>query len=240
MTWNEPTYMFLKHKLIRVLSLSLCSTLSLSVSLFLSLSLSACLFSSFVPCCVLSQDVFPSFIFSFPPRHCLYITTAGFYTVRYDIMSCHVISCHIISISISISISHDPIHFSYTDRRLLLVLWYVDSNIHFHLPPTANGTDLIIYIHTSSIIYVSHRQPGRPTSFPHQPTDSNINKMAITLTYFGIPGRAEATRVALAYAGKEFVDSRLAFPEYAACKWFGKGLPVLEVSDRAATHRVLL
>lgn len=55
--------------------------------------------------------------------------------------------------------------------------------------------------------------------------------MAITLNYFGIPGRAEATRVALAYAGKEFVDNKLGIPEYGASKWAGKGLPVLEVSE---------
>ncbi|CAB1102531.1 unnamed protein product [Ectocarpus sp. CCAP 1310/34] len=50
-----------------------------------------------------------------------------------------------------------------------------------------------------------------------------------TLNYFGIPGRGEATRVALAYAGRDFEDNRMEFPEYGASKWAGKGLPVLEV-----------
>lgn len=49
------------------------------------------------------------------------------------------------------------------------------------------------------------------------------------LNYFGLPGRAEATRVALAYAGKEFEDKALGNEDYVACKWFGQGLPVLEV-----------
>lgn len=56
--------------------------------------------------------------------------------------------------------------------------------------------------------------------------------MSITLNYFGIPARGEATRVALAYAGKKFVDNRLGFPEYGASKWAGQGLPVLEMNGR--------
>ncbi|CAN0423434.1 unnamed protein product [Hapterophycus canaliculatus] len=50
-----------------------------------------------------------------------------------------------------------------------------------------------------------------------------------TLNYFGMPGRAESTRLAFAYAGKDFTDNRMTFPEYGASKWAGKGLPVLEV-----------
>ena len=53
---------------------------------------------------------------------------------------------------------------------------------------------------------------------------------SMTLNYFPLPGRAEATRVALAYAGKDFEDSTMDFAGYGACKWAGKGLPVLEVS----------
>ena len=49
------------------------------------------------------------------------------------------------------------------------------------------------------------------------------------LNYFGLPGRAEATRVALAYAGKDFEDHQMDFAEYGASKWAGKGVPVLEV-----------
>lgn len=52
-----------------------------------------------------------------------------------------------------------------------------------------------------------------------------------TLNYFGIPGRGEATRLALACAEKEFDDNLLGFPEYGASRWAGKGLPVLEVSE---------
>eukprot|EP00903_Cladosiphon_okamuranus_P012827 g11987.t1 len=52
---------------------------------------------------------------------------------------------------------------------------------------------------------------------------------SMTLNYFGLPGRAEATRVALAYAGENFEDHKMDFAEYGACKWAGKGLPVLEV-----------
>lgn len=52
---------------------------------------------------------------------------------------------------------------------------------------------------------------------------------SMTLHYFDFAGRAEATRVALAYAGKKFEDHRIDFAEYGASKWAGKGLPVLEV-----------
>lgn len=52
---------------------------------------------------------------------------------------------------------------------------------------------------------------------------------SMTLNYFGLPGRAEATRVALAYAGEDFKDHKMDFAEYGASKWAGKGLPVLEV-----------
>ena len=55
---------------------------------------------------------------------------------------------------------------------------------------------------------------------------------SMTLNYFGLPGRAEATRVALAYAGKDFEDNKMDFAGYGACKWAGKGLPVLEVGQR--------
>ncbi|CAN0568677.1 unnamed protein product, partial [Ectocarpus sp. 12 AP-2014] len=57
-----------------------------------------------------------------------------------------------------------------------------------------------------------------------------------TLNYFGLPGRGEATRVALAYAGKDFEDNIMGFPEYGACKWAGKGLPVLEMDDAEYTQ----
>ncbi|CAM9230551.1 unnamed protein product, partial [Ectocarpus sp. 8 AP-2014] len=61
-----------------------------------------------------------------------------------------------------------------------------------------------------------------------------------TLDYFGLPGRGEATRVALAYAGKDFEDNRMGFPEYSACKWAGKGLPVLEMNGAEYTQSTAL
>ncbi|CAM9537640.1 unnamed protein product [Ectocarpus sp. 13 AM-2016] len=61
-----------------------------------------------------------------------------------------------------------------------------------------------------------------------------------TLNYFGLPGRGEAIRVALAYAGKDFEDNRMGFPEYGACKWAGKGLPVLEMDDAEYTQSTAL
>eukprot|EP00903_Cladosiphon_okamuranus_P012821 g11981.t1 len=60
------------------------------------------------------------------------------------------------------------------------------------------------------------------------------------LNYFEFPGRAEATRVALAYAGKEFEDRRMNFAEYRACKWAGKGLPVLEMENAEYTQSTAL
>ncbi|CAN0262349.1 unnamed protein product, partial [Pylaiella littoralis] len=64
--------------------------------------------------------------------------------------------------------------------------------------------------------------------------------MTITLNYFGIPGRAEATRIALAYAGKEFDDNIMGFPEYGKSKWAGKGLPVLEMDGKEYTQSMAL
>ncbi|CAM9638873.1 unnamed protein product [Ectocarpus fasciculatus] len=60
------------------------------------------------------------------------------------------------------------------------------------------------------------------------------------LHYFDDPGRAEATRVALAYAGKDFQDNIMGFPEYDACKWAGKGLPVLEMDGAEYTQSTAL
>ncbi|CAN0458970.1 unnamed protein product, partial [Ascophyllum nodosum] len=40
--------------------------------------------------------------------------------------------------------------------------------------------------------------------------------MPTTLIYFDLPGRAEATRVALGIAGVDFEDKRISFPEFAA------------------------
>eukprot|EP00178_Gracilaria_changii_P004009 TRINITY_DN1610_c0_g1_i1.p1 TRINITY_DN1610_c0_g1~~TRINITY_DN1610_c0_g1_i1.p1 ORF type:complete len:201 (+),score=22.32 TRINITY_DN1610_c0_g1_i1:108-710(+) len=63
---------------------------------------------------------------------------------------------------------------------------------------------------------------------------------SMTLNYFGLPGRAEATRVALAYAGKDFEDKRLSGPEYGASKWAGKGVPVLEMDGADYTQSTAL
>ena len=53
--------------------------------------------------------------------------------------------------------------------------------------------------------------------------------MSPVLHYFGIPARGEATRVALAVAGVDFVDKRMAFEDLPACRF--KTVPVYEVRD---------
>eukprot|EP00752_Nemacystus_decipiens_P018567 g16646.t1 len=63
---------------------------------------------------------------------------------------------------------------------------------------------------------------------------------SMTLNYFGLPGRAEATRLALAYAGKDFEDHRMDFAEYGASKWAGKGVPVLEMGGAEYTQSTAL
>eukprot|EP00752_Nemacystus_decipiens_P018565 g16644.t1 len=63
---------------------------------------------------------------------------------------------------------------------------------------------------------------------------------SMTLNYFGLPGRAEATRVALAYAGKDFEDHQMDFAEYGASKWAGKGVPVLEMDGAEYTQSTAL
>ena len=54
--------------------------------------------------------------------------------------------------------------------------------------------------------------------------------MSPVLHYFGIPARGEATRVALAMAGVDFVDKRMAFEDLPACRF--KTVPVYEVSKK--------
>ena len=53
------------------------------------------------------------------------------------------------------------------------------------------------------------------------------------LTYFGIPGRAEAIRLALAVGGVDFEDERIPFPAWPEVKpatpWVA--VPVLELAD---------
>eukprot|EP00903_Cladosiphon_okamuranus_P012828 g11988.t1 len=58
----------------------------------------------------------------------------------------------------------------------------------------------------------------------------------MTLNYFGLPGRGEATRVVLAYAGKDSEDHKMDFAEYGVSKWAGKGLPVLEMNGAEYTQ----
>lgn len=58
----------------------------------------------------------------------------------------------------------------------------------------------------------------------------------LQLTYFAIPGRAELTRLILAYGDVPFEDTRLSFPEYFETKAsldlpFGQ-LPTLRVNDK--------
>lgn len=51
--------------------------------------------------------------------------------------------------------------------------------------------------------------------------------MPFTFNYFNIPGRGEATRIALALAGVEFYDKRISFAEFQASPF--SALPVLQV-----------
>lgn len=53
------------------------------------------------------------------------------------------------------------------------------------------------------------------------------------LTYFGLAGRGDPIRLALAHGGVEFTDNRVSFPDWGAMKSgtpFGQ-LPVLELAD---------
>jgi glutathione S-transferase len=65
-----------------------------------------------------------------------------------------------------------------------------------------------------------------------------------TLTYFGIPGRGEAVRLALAVGGISFTDHRVAFADWKSLKaqtpW--ASLPVLTLADGAeiAQQRAIL
>ncbi|CAM9835794.1 unnamed protein product, partial [Ectocarpus sp. 8 AP-2014] len=93
---------------------------------------------------------------------------------------------------------------------------------------------------TTSTLLSQQSFSSRPTTHPpiplHRINDNKKMPSIATLNYFGLPGRGEATRVALAYAGKDFEDNRMGFPEYGACKWAGKGLPVLEMDDAEYTQ----
>ena len=65
-----------------------------------------------------------------------------------------------------------------------------------------------------------------------------------TLMYFGIPGRGESVRLALAISGIEFIDKRIPFPEWRELKpttpW--GSMPVLQLTDGTtiAQQRALL
>lgn len=65
------------------------------------------------------------------------------------------------------------------------------------------------------------------------PDDSASVLAGCKLTYFGIPGRGEAIRLALAIGGVEFEDERVPFPAWGKVKpttpW--GTLPVLELAD---------
>lgn len=62
--------------------------------------------------------------------------------------------------------------------------------------------------------------------------------MATTLFYFDLPGRAEATRIALTVAGVKFEDKRFSFPEFGASSF--NALPVLQVPLRKSARPDLL
>lgn len=64
------------------------------------------------------------------------------------------------------------------------------------------------------------------------------------LTYFDLPGRAEATRIALAVGGVEFEDKRVSFEEYVALRSQPNTkfpfLPILEVRQQRNNYYVVL
>eukprot|EP00904_Undaria_pinnatifida_P011731 jgi/Undpi1/7689/HiC_scaffold_23.g10162.m1 len=62
--------------------------------------------------------------------------------------------------------------------------------------------------------------------------------MSPVLHYFGIPARGEATRVALAVAGVDFVDKRMAFEDLPACRF--KTVPVYEMDGTDYTQSTAL
>eukprot|EP00904_Undaria_pinnatifida_P011730 jgi/Undpi1/7688/HiC_scaffold_23.g10161.m1 len=62
--------------------------------------------------------------------------------------------------------------------------------------------------------------------------------MSPVLHYFGIPARGEATRVALAMAGVDFVDKRMAFEDLPACRF--KTVPVYEMDGTDYTQSTAL
>ena len=61
--------------------------------------------------------------------------------------------------------------------------------------------------------------------------------MPAVLNYFALPGRGEATRVALALAGVDYEDKRLSFPEFGACSF--KALPVYQVRKVDEWKRIM-
>ncbi|CAN0300185.1 unnamed protein product, partial [Ectocarpus sp. 4 AP-2014] len=77
----------------------------------------------------------------------------------------------------------------------------------------------------------THPSPGTKTTHTIVYRINHDKKMPSTATlhYFDDPGCAEATRVVLAYAGKDFEDNIMGFHQDGASKWAGIGLPVLEV-----------
>ena len=60
-------------------------------------------------------------------------------------------------------------------------------------------------------------------------TTTTTTKMPAVLHYFGIPGRGEAIRGAIAVAGVDYEDKRMSFPEFGASSF--KSLPVYQVSE---------
>ncbi|CAM9876827.1 unnamed protein product, partial [Choristocarpus tenellus] len=66
---------------------------------------------------------------------------------------------------------------------------------------------------------------------PFKSRKQNLSIMHITLTYFNVGGRAQATRLAFHYEGIEFEDKFVDFPAFMALKPtlpYGQ-VPVMEV-----------
>ena len=90
-----------------------------------------------------------------------------------------------------------------------------------------------------------HKNHHKKTTTTQQMSSSSSTLLQnCKLTYFGIPGRGEATRLALTIGGVTFQDERVAFPDWGKLKpttpW--GSLPILSLKDgrSVAQQRAIL
>jgi len=110
--------------------------------------------------------------------------------------------------------------------------------------PTALRASYQIHRHATSPTAISRNTPyhsllifaATSDTTPNDAETTKSNNSILTnskLIYFGIPGRAEAIRLALAISGVEFEDKRIPFPVWGKVKpttpW--GTVPVLELAD---------